>query len=65
MGVILAQVQRALGVSAYEAFGHRIDPLSVTRIAAADAPTAVTARAAVSARAAAHGWRVEAINWRS
>ena len=34
MGVILTQVQRALGSSAYEAFGHRIDPLSVTRIAA-------------------------------
>ena len=33
MGVILSQVQRALGVSAHEAFGHRIEPLSVTRIA--------------------------------
>lgn len=33
MGVILAQVQRALGVGAHEAFGHRIEPLSVTRIA--------------------------------
>ena len=32
MGVILAQVQRALGVGAHEAFGHRIEPLSVTRI---------------------------------
>jgi len=30
MGTILTQVQRALGASAYEAFGHRIDPLSVT-----------------------------------
>ncbi|MBV0913954.1 histidine phosphatase family protein [Anianabacter salinae] len=32
MGVILGQLQRALGVSAYEAFSHRIDPLSVTEI---------------------------------
>lgn len=29
-GVILAQIQRALDLSAYEAFGHRIDNLSVT-----------------------------------
>lgn len=29
-GVILTQVQRALGIGAYEAFGHRIDNLSVT-----------------------------------
>lgn len=29
-GVILTQVQRALGISAYEAFSHRIDNLSVT-----------------------------------
>jgi broad specificity phosphatase PhoE len=33
MGVILTQVQRALRVNAYEAFGHRIEPLSLTRIA--------------------------------
>ena len=32
MGVILTQVQRALRVSARDAFGYRIDPLSVTRI---------------------------------
>ena len=33
LGVILSQVQRALGVTAYEAFSHRIDTLSLTRIA--------------------------------
>ena len=32
-GTILTQVQRALGVSAYQAFGHRIDNLSVTEVA--------------------------------
>jgi broad specificity phosphatase PhoE len=32
-GVILTQVQRALGITAYQAFGHRIDNLSVTEIA--------------------------------
>lgn len=31
-GVILTQVQRALGIGAYAAFGHRIDNLSVTEI---------------------------------
>ncbi|MEL6685665.1 MAG: histidine phosphatase family protein [Pseudomonadota bacterium] len=31
-GVILTQVQRALGIGAYEAFSHRIDNLSVTVI---------------------------------
>ncbi|QCO56723.1 histidine phosphatase family protein (plasmid) [Pseudorhodobacter turbinis] len=31
-GVILTQVQRALGISAYDAFAHKIDPLSVTQI---------------------------------
>ncbi len=31
-GAILTQVQRALGVSAYQAFGQRIDNLSVTEI---------------------------------
>ena len=31
-GVILTQVQRALGLGTYEAFGHRIDNLSVTEI---------------------------------
>lgn len=31
-GVILTQVQRALGLAADEAFGHRIDNLSVTEI---------------------------------
>jgi len=29
-GVILAQIQRADGLTAYDAFGHRIDNLSVT-----------------------------------
>jgi broad specificity phosphatase PhoE len=32
MGVILAILQRALGCSAYETFGHKIDNLSVTSI---------------------------------
>lgn len=32
MGVIVAIVQRALGCSAYEALGHKIDPLSLTII---------------------------------
>lgn len=36
-GVILRQVQRALGIGAAEAFGHRIDNLSVTRIGRTDA----------------------------
>ncbi len=31
-GAILTQVQQALRVSAYEAFGHRIDNLSVTEL---------------------------------
>lgn len=31
-GAILTQLQRALGISAYEAFGHRIDNLSVTML---------------------------------
>jgi broad specificity phosphatase PhoE len=31
-GVILTQVQRALGIDAYTAFGHRIDNLSVTAL---------------------------------
>ena len=31
-GMILTQVQRALGCSAYETFGHRIENLSVTTI---------------------------------
>jgi broad specificity phosphatase PhoE len=31
-GVILTQVQRALGITAYEAFSHRIDNLSLTEI---------------------------------
>lgn len=30
MGVILTQVQRALGITAYEALSHKIDNLSVT-----------------------------------
>lgn len=32
MGAILTQVQTALGITAYEAFGHRIDNLSVTSL---------------------------------
>ena len=32
MGVILTQVQASLGVTAYEAFSHRIDNLSVTEL---------------------------------
>jgi broad specificity phosphatase PhoE len=32
LGVILTQLQQALRVSAYEAFGHRIDNLSVTEL---------------------------------
>ena len=35
-GAILTQVQRAAGVSAYEAMAHKIDNLSVTRISHAD-----------------------------
>jgi len=35
-GSILTQLQRALGVAAYEAFAQRIEPLSVTRIDFAD-----------------------------
>ena len=31
-GAILTQVQRALGVSAYESMAHKIDNLSVSRI---------------------------------
>ena len=32
IGVILTQVQRALGVTAYQAMSHKIDNLSVTRL---------------------------------
>lgn len=32
MGVILTQVQAALGITPYEAFAHRIDNLSVTEL---------------------------------
>lgn len=32
MGPILTQVQRALAIGAHEAFGHRIDTLSVTEL---------------------------------
>ena len=34
-GMILTQVQRALSITPYEAFGHRIDNLSVTEITTA------------------------------
>jgi broad specificity phosphatase PhoE len=32
MGVIMSQIERALGVSPYKAMSHHIEPLSVTRI---------------------------------
>ncbi|PVA10101.1 histidine phosphatase family protein [Pelagivirga sediminicola] len=32
MGAILTQLQTALGITAYQAFGHRIDNLSVTTL---------------------------------
>jgi hypothetical protein len=32
MGTILTQVQAALGITAFDAFGHRIDNLSVTQL---------------------------------
>lgn len=32
MGAILTQLQRALGISAYDTFAHRIDNLSVTEL---------------------------------
>ncbi len=32
MGVIMSQIERALGVSPYKAMSHQIEPLSVTRI---------------------------------
>lgn len=31
-GPIIAQIERALGITAYQAFAHRIDPLSVTEV---------------------------------
>ncbi|WP_147125906.1 histidine phosphatase family protein [Shimia ponticola] len=37
-GAILTQVQRGLGVTAYESLAHKIDPLSVTRVALGDRP---------------------------
>ncbi|KMW57975.1 Phosphoglycerate mutase family protein [Candidatus Rhodobacter oscarellae] len=37
MGVIVSQIRRALGVTAYQALGHKIDNLSVTRIAGGEA----------------------------
>lgn len=46
VGVILTQVQRGLGISAHAALGHKIDNLSVTRMALA----------------AGGGWTVAAIN---
>lgn len=35
-GMILTQVQRASGISAYEAFSHKIDNLSVTKLMYSD-----------------------------
>ncbi|PTX54442.1 broad specificity phosphatase PhoE [Litoreibacter ponti] len=32
MGVIMSQIERAMGVTPYKAMSHRIEPLSVTRI---------------------------------
>lgn len=40
-GVILTQLQRALGLSAYDAFSHRIENLSVTHLRLGDDPGAV------------------------
>lgn len=37
-GAILTQVQRALSIPAFDAFGHKIDNLSVTKIETAAAP---------------------------
>jgi len=42
-GMILTQVQRAMGISAYEAFGHRISNLSVTQITRHDQTWSVEA----------------------
>lgn len=39
MGVILAVLQRALGCTPYEALGHKIDNLSVTKVSRATAQT--------------------------
>lgn len=36
MGVIMTQIQRASGCSAYAATGHKIDPLSVTTLVYSD-----------------------------
>ena len=36
MGVIISQLERALGVTPYKAMSHKIEPLSVTRIDIAD-----------------------------
>ena len=35
-GVILSQVQRALGLTAYQAFGHKIENLSITHVMVCD-----------------------------
>ena len=40
-GVILTQVQRALGISAYAAFSHRIENLSLTQLRMGRAPDAI------------------------
>ena len=41
-GAILTQVQRALAIDAYEAFSHRLEPLSLTEIDTAADPWAVS-----------------------
>ncbi|MEM1302835.1 MAG: histidine phosphatase family protein, partial [Pseudomonadota bacterium] len=38
-GAILTQVQRGLGVTAYETLAHKIDPLSVTRVTLGPSPS--------------------------
>lgn len=40
-GVILTQIERVTGISTEEAFGHRIEPFSITTLRYGDAPQAV------------------------
>lgn len=41
-GTILTQVQRVLGISAYTAFGHKIENLSLTHLRLGPAPKAIS-----------------------
>ncbi len=41
-GTILTQIQRVEGLSAEEAFGHRIEPLSITRLVYGPSPKAIS-----------------------